>query len=109
VNVTHDAGFAGTQESELHLRMSVLRSVELRRDMVRAVNGGVASWVDAAGRVRARGPSDFAAIVDTRPALVESAPTPFARFGDGPWALLALLLANLAVWRRATGSGPSAP
>ena len=109
VNVTNDAWFTGTQESELHLRMSILRSVELRRDMVRAVNGGVPSWVDAAGRVRARGPSDFAAIVDARPALLDAAPTFYARFGDAPWALLALLLANLAVWRRATGSGPSAP
>lgn len=109
VNVTNDAWFAGTQESELHLRMSVLRSVELRRDMVRAVNGGVPSWVDAAGRVRARGPSEFAAIVQTRPALLGGAPTLYARFGDAPWALLALLLANFAVWRRATGSGPSAP
>jgi apolipoprotein N-acyltransferase len=109
VNVTNDAWFTGTQESELHLRMSVLRSVELRRDMVRAVNGGVPSWVDAAGRVRARGPSDFAAVVDTRPALLDGAPTLYARFGDWPWALVALLLANLAVWRRATGSGPSAP
>ncbi|HUO52252.1 MAG TPA: apolipoprotein N-acyltransferase [Gemmatimonadaceae bacterium] len=101
VNVTNDAWFTGTQESELHLRMATLRSVELRRDMVRAVNGGVPSWVDAAGRVRARGPSDFAAIVDTRPALLDGAPTFYARFGDAPWALLALLLANLAVWRRA--------
>lgn len=109
VNVTNDAWFTGTQESELHLRMSVLRSVELRRDMVRAVNGGVPSWVDAAGRVRARGPSELPAIIQTRPALLEGAPTFFARFGDAPWALLALLLANLAVWRRATGSGPSAP
>ncbi len=108
VNVTNDAWFTGTQESELHLRMSVLRSVELRRDMVRAVNGGVPSWVDAAGRVRARGPSELPAIVEARPALLDGAPTFFARFGDAPWALLALLLANLAVWRRATGSGPSA-
>jgi apolipoprotein N-acyltransferase len=109
VNVTNDAWFTGTQESELHLRMSVLRSVELRRDMVRAVNGGTPSWVDAAGRVRARGPSDFAAIVDTRPALLDDAPTFYARFGDAPWALVALLLANLAVWRRSIGSGPSTP
>ena len=109
VNVTNDAWFTGTQESELHLRMATLRSVELRRDMVRAVNGGEPSWVDAAGRVRARGPSDFAAIVDTRPALLDGAPTFYARFGDAPWALLGLLLANLAVWRRATGSGLSAP
>lgn len=109
VNVTNDAWFAGTQESELHLRMSVLRTVELRRDMVRAVNGGVTSWVDAAGRVRARGPSEFAAILEARPAILDEPMTFYARHGDAPWALALLLLANLAVWRRATGSGPSAP
>lgn len=109
INVTNDAWFAGTQESELHLRMAVLRSVELRRDMVRAVNGGVPTWVDAAGRVRARGPADFAAVVDTRPALLPGAPTFYARFGDAPWAIALLLLASLAVWRRITGSSPSAP
>ena len=44
-----------------------------------------------------------------RPALLDAAPTLYARFGDAPWALIALLLANLAVWRRATGLGPSTP
>ncbi|HEX8791798.1 MAG TPA: apolipoprotein N-acyltransferase, partial [Polyangiaceae bacterium] len=109
VNVTNDAWFAGTQESELHLRMSVLRAVELRRDMVRAVNGGVTSWVDATGRVRGRSPSEFAAILEARPAILDTPSTFFARHGDAPWAIALLLLANLAVWRRATGSGPSGP
>jgi apolipoprotein N-acyltransferase len=100
VNVTNDAWFSGSSESELHLRLSVLRAVELRRDLVRAVNEGPASWVDAAGRVRARGSADVAGVLTTEPALLDGAPTFYARYGDGPWALALLALANVAVWRR---------
>ena len=54
VNVTNDAWFAGSAEGELHLRLAVLRAIETRRDLVRAVNQGPTTFVDAAGRVRAR-------------------------------------------------------
>ncbi|HMJ15524.1 MAG TPA: apolipoprotein N-acyltransferase, partial [Polyangiaceae bacterium] len=37
VNVTNDAWFGPTSEPELHLRLSVLRAVEARLDLVRAV------------------------------------------------------------------------
>jgi apolipoprotein N-acyltransferase len=100
VNLTNDAWFYGSSESELHLRLSALRAVELRRDLVRAVNEGPTSWVDAAGRVRGRGSPDFPGALTADPALLEGA-TVFARFGDAPWALAILLLANVAVWRRA--------
>jgi apolipoprotein N-acyltransferase len=98
VNITNDAWFGGG-ESELHLRMAVLRSVELRRDMVRAVNLGVPSWVDATGRIRARGSPEFPDVLETQPALLDAPVTLYARFGDFPWALAALLLANVAVWK----------
>lgn len=101
VNLTNDAWFAGSSESELHLRLAALRAVEARRDLVRAVNLGPPSWVDAAGRVRARGPVDFAGVLAAEPALLEAPVTLYARFGDAPWALASLVLANLAVWRAA--------
>ena len=77
-------------ESELHLRMSILRSIEGRRDMVRAVNFGPTTWVDAAGRVRARYASTTAGILLTTPALLETPPTFYVRFGDLPFALFSL-------------------
>ena len=43
VDVSNDAWFTGSSESELHLRLSVLRAIETRRDLVRAVNGGETS------------------------------------------------------------------
>jgi apolipoprotein N-acyltransferase len=100
VNLTNDAWFGG-EESELHMRIAALRAVELRRDLVRAVNVGVPSWFDAAGRLRARGSPDFVGVLETRPALVAAPPTVFARFGDAPWALVALVAANVAVWAEA--------
>jgi apolipoprotein N-acyltransferase len=94
VNLTNDAWFQGSRESELHLRLAALRSVESRRDMIRAVNLGPTSWVDAAGIVRARYDSDEAGVLMATPALLERELTPFDRFGDIPTAL-ALALAAL--------------
>jgi apolipoprotein N-acyltransferase len=100
VNITNDAWFGGP-ESELHLRMAAMRAVELRRDMVRAVNRGIPSWFDATGRLRARGSPELAEITATEPALLEGPDTLYARFGDAPWVLAALILANAAIWRAA--------
>jgi apolipoprotein N-acyltransferase len=69
--------------------------------MVRAVNSGPASWVDAAGRVRRRAPTIMASTLSAVPSLLDGPPTFYARFGDTPWAILALVLANVAVWRAA--------
>jgi len=101
VNVTNDAWFAGSSESELHLRVATLRAVESRRDFVRAVNFGPASWVDAAGRVRDRAAPDVPGVLSVEPALLDSPPTLYTRFGDAPLALLLLALANIVVWRAA--------
>jgi apolipoprotein N-acyltransferase len=101
VNVTNDAWFVGSSESELHLRVATLRAVEARRDMVRAVNFGPTSWVDAAGRVRERASPDVPDVLSVEVALLDSQPTLYTRYGDAPLALLLLALANVAVWRAA--------
>ena len=96
VNVTNDAWFAGSEESELHLRLARMRAIEVRRDLVRAVNMGLTSWVDATGRIRGRFDPTFAGSLSTEPALLEGE-TPYARFGDlGAGLLLALM--SLAGW-----------
>jgi len=91
VNITNDAWFAGSAEGELHMRLAVLRAVETRRDLVRAVNRGPTSFVEATGRVRARYDLDMPGTLPTSPALLTLPPTLFVRFGDVP--LLVLLLA----------------
>jgi apolipoprotein N-acyltransferase len=104
VNITNDAWFAGSWESDNQLRLAALRAVEARRDLVRAVNGGPTSWVDAAGVVRARHENREANALIVEPALIEAGPTFYVRVGD-----LALTLAlGVLVWvvrsrgRRAT-------
>ncbi|HVJ92193.1 MAG TPA: apolipoprotein N-acyltransferase [Labilithrix sp.] len=105
VNVTNDAWFSGSAEGELHLRLSVLRAIETRRDLVRAVNRGPTSWVGASGRVMARhdptpglGPSS-PLLADA--ALLDAPVTLYTRAGDVPLLLVvALILASLSIHRR---------
>ncbi len=96
VNVTNDAWFVGTFESELHLRIAAMRAIELRRDFVRAVNFGPTTWVDATGLVRARYEPIIAGSLATQPALLEQK-TVFARLGDLSGVLLLGLLSG-ATW-----------
>jgi apolipoprotein N-acyltransferase len=87
------------------LRMAVMRSVELRRDMVRAVNLGSTSWVDAVGRVRARYADTIPATLMTTPALIEASPTFFARFGEWPTIAITAIFAAFLCRRRKSQKG----
>ncbi len=51
INITNDAWFGNTSEPYEHMALSVLRAVELRVDLVRAVNTGVTAVIDSTGRV----------------------------------------------------------
>jgi apolipoprotein N-acyltransferase len=104
VDVTNDAWFSPSVESELHMRMSVMRSVELRRDMVRAVNFGSTSWIDAVGRVRARYADPIPGTLMTTPALIDASPTIFARFGEWPTIVITAIFTAFACRRRKTES-----
>ena len=52
VNLTNDAWFHGSTELDQHLITSLFRCVEIRRPMVRAVNGGISAFIDSNGRIR---------------------------------------------------------
>jgi apolipoprotein N-acyltransferase len=107
VNITNDAWFHGTAESELHARLASMRAIEMRRDLVRAVNMGVTTWVDASGRVRARRESQGPDVLVVEPRLREGALTVYARAGDMPMLLvLVLAAAACAVRARRAGKGP---
>jgi len=95
VNLTNDAWFAGSWESDNQQRLAAMRAVEGRRDLVRAVNGGPTSWVDAAGVVRARQENPAPGVLVVEPALIEAGPTFYVRAGDLP---LIVALGAL-VWR----------
>lgn len=111
VNLTNDTWFGDTSEPWQHLALSVFRAVEMRTDMVRAVNTGVSAFIDANGRVVQK-----SYVIDpkhtTRPvdgfvgqvALLEGGHTVYAAVGDlfGYLCLLASLLL-WQVWPRLPG------
>ena len=109
VNVTNDAWFAGTAESELHLRTAVPRAIEERRDLVRAVNRGPTTFVDANGRIVARTESPPGSgpppplVVDA--ALLEAPITLYGRAGEAPLSILLLATALGVAFRHKTQNG----
>jgi apolipoprotein N-acyltransferase len=104
VDVSNDAWFVGTTAAEAHLRLSVLRTVEARRDLARAVNLGPTSLVDATGRIAMRYDTPAPGAPVARVALLDGL-TPYARFGDLPLIVLCLA-ATYAMHKRKTGAGP---
>ncbi|MCA9062533.1 MAG: apolipoprotein N-acyltransferase, partial [Planctomycetaceae bacterium] len=52
VNLTNDAWFRGSSELDQHLITSLFRCIETRTPMVRAVNGGISSFIDGNGQIR---------------------------------------------------------
>jgi apolipoprotein N-acyltransferase len=108
VNITNDAWFGATSEPWQHLALSVFRAVEMRTDLVRAVNTGVSAYIDANGRVYkktysidpVRNPKGVDGVVgDVR--LMEGGHTFFIRFGDVfGWLCLILTFGAWFVWPR---------
>jgi apolipoprotein N-acyltransferase len=109
VNITNDAWFYGTAESELHARLGAMRAIELRLDLVRAVNFGVASWVDAAGIVRARYAGAEPEVLMATPAVRDGAWTIYGKLGDTPLRLGFAAAIAFFAWRARKGARPSAP
>jgi apolipoprotein N-acyltransferase len=95
VNLTDDAWFQGTPGSAWHFKLSVFRAVEQRRAFVRVANSGVSASVDALGQVLHRLPTDVATASVVTSSLLDGV-TLFARVGDAPfWLLAVILLGNL--------------
>ena len=105
VNITNDAWFGQTSEPYEHLALAVYRSVELRLDMVRAVNTGVSAFIDAVGRVTNKTRSvDPVVTPGVEPdellgkiALLDGADTVYAKVGD-LFGYLNLLATAYLVW-----------
>ncbi len=106
VNVTNDAWFFGTAEPELHARLAAMRAIEHRLDLVRSVNLGVLSWIDARGIVVSRDDSLSPSTLFATPTLRDGSLTMYGRFGDTPLAV-SMAAATLALgwWARRKG-GP---
>ncbi|HEY3351863.1 MAG TPA: apolipoprotein N-acyltransferase [Polyangia bacterium] len=109
VTLANHAWFGDSTAPRQALALATLRSVETRRDLVRATNTGVSSIGDALGRVPVRGPLLAVPRDEPRPAttligevrLLETfALAPYAA-PVFPWACaLGLALAAVVEWRR---------
>jgi apolipoprotein N-acyltransferase len=92
LNVTNDAWFGRSAGPYQHLASARLRAVEEGLPLVRAANSGISVVVDPFGRTLARLELGQRDILDA-PLPEALAPTPYARFGDSVFAVLAALLA----------------
>ena len=108
VNMTNDAWFTGTAEPELHLTAATFRAVELGRDLVRAVNGGVSAHVTASGRWAATRSEPVGGALEATPVLLEKR-TIYEQFGDGPLLVFDALVAGGLVLRRRRTKRNEAP
>jgi len=92
INITNDSWSRTVSAETQHLAAARFRTVENRRVLVRATNGGVTAVIDAEGRVIASAPlfseEYLAAVVPIQAAQI---PTAYALLGDWFPALLALL------------------
>lgn len=90
LQVTNDAWFGDRSGPFQHLALNRLRSIETGLPLVRVANTGVSAVVDARGRITASLPLNVQGHLDEAlPAALP--PTPYARFGGWPAAVLWLL------------------
>ena len=97
LNVTNDGWFGASAGPYQHFQQARIRAIEEGLPLVRAANTGISAVVDPLGRVLKMLPLGTEGVLDAslpRPV----SPTPYARLGDGPAALL-VALAMVLVFR----------
>lgn len=103
LQVTNDAWFGTLTGPFQHAAQARLRAVEQGLPLVRVANTGVTQMVDARGRVTHALDFGVAGWLDA-PLPGPLPPTPYSRFGEGPFLLL-LVAICLAVARRRNKAG----
>jgi apolipoprotein N-acyltransferase len=96
LNVSNDAWFGRTSGPLQHLNIASYRAIEQGLPIVRATPTGVSAVIDANGRIAPGERLGLGAfgVIDA-PLPQPLAPTPYSRWGDGPFGLL-LAVSGLA-------------
>ena len=99
VNLTNDGWFGRSAGPHQHFQQARVRAIEEGLPLVRAANTGISAVVDPLGRVVGALPLGGEGVLDARlPKPVP--PTPYARWGDGPFGLALALAFALVIRRR---------
>jgi apolipoprotein N-acyltransferase len=94
LNLTNDAWYGRSAGPYQHFAMARMRAVEEGLPLVRAAQNGISGVIDAYGRVTRHLDLDAVAVLDAElPAALP--PTFYARWREGPVALLALIIVIL--------------
>jgi apolipoprotein N-acyltransferase len=110
LNLTNDGWFGISSGPHQHFAAARFRAVEEGLPLVRAANTGISAVVDGWGRIVRRSRLGETAVLDLELPVALS-PTPYARWGNFPVALLLLAALGLA-WRlprRPQKDGPAEP
>jgi apolipoprotein N-acyltransferase len=99
LNLTNDAWFGDTPGPHQHFAQARLRTIEEGLPLVRAANNGISAVVDPLGRIVRALPLGSDGVIDAGlPRSIE--PPPYARFGDGPVALMVILFGTIVLTSR---------
>ncbi|MEZ4451500.1 MAG: apolipoprotein N-acyltransferase [Nannocystaceae bacterium] len=109
VNLTNDSWFGKTKEQYQHLGLAILRTIENRRPLLRAVNAGVSAYVDPNGRLLQQtevtdpdvdGLGEPVGFVAEVPMVDQGYRTIYSRVGEGVNAVLVGILVLLGIRRK---------
>jgi len=104
VNASNDAWFGDSLAPHQHLQIARMRALESGRYLLRATNTGISAIIDQRGEIRASAPQfERATLTETIQPM--QGMTPYARWGNAPLIIAALLLVALLYLRRAHGRG----
>ena len=103
VNITNDAWFGRSSAPYQHISMSVFRSVENRRPMIRAANTGFSAFIGSTGAILSKSTLFAEAVLAGSVTPVSSPLTFYSRFGDlfaNSLLLLSFAYVLTLLWRK---------
>jgi apolipoprotein N-acyltransferase len=102
VNLTNDGWFRGASELDLHLACGVFRAVECRKPFLIAANTGFSAWIDANGRILAKGPRRDTAVLLAE-VRADRRKSRYLYYGDWPAGIClaaCCIFAAFGFWKR---------